>query len=74
MAPMMYGLESGYGTRINFIYLDIDDPATKRFKDQLRYRMQPHFFLLDENGSIIKQWQGYVEEQDLIAAFEAALR
>ena len=74
MAPMMYGLESGYGTRINFIYLDIDDPATKRFKDQLRYRMQPHFFLLDANGSIIKQWQGYVEEQDLIAAFEAALR
>ena len=74
MLPMLRGLETGYGSRINFIYLDIDDPANKRFKDQLRYRLQPHFFLLDEKGNILKQWQGYVEEADLINAFEAALR
>ncbi len=73
LAPIVHGLEAEYGQRMNFIYLDIDDPATKIFKSQLGYRYQPHLFLLDERGSILKQWLGYVDEADLRAAFDAAL-
>jgi thiol-disulfide isomerase/thioredoxin len=73
LAPIVHGLEAEYGQRMNFIYLDIDDPATKIFKSQLGYRYQPNLFLLDEHGSILKQWLGYVDEADLRAAFDAAL-
>lgn len=73
MAPIVHGLEAEYGDRMNFVYLDIDDPATKQFKDELRYRVQPHLFLVDEQGKVMKQWLGFVREEDLRESFEAAL-
>lgn len=72
MAPIVHGLEAEYDDRMNFVYLDIDDPANDPFKEALLYRLQPHIFLLDENGKIIQQWLGYVKEQDLRAAINAA--
>ena len=73
MAPLVHGLEDQYGERMNFVYLDIDDPATKPFKDDLGYRSQPHFFLLDRDGRILRQWQGYVNVDEFQRAFEAVL-
>lgn len=73
MAPIVHGLEDEYKKQMNFIYLDIDDPATATFKKALGYRVQPHFFLVDENGAILKQWLGRVSEEDLRASIEAAL-
>lgn len=73
MAPIVHGLEDEYKEQMNFIYLDIDDPATDTFKKALGYRVQPQFFLLDENGAILKQWLGRVSEEDLRASIEAAL-
>ena len=73
MAPIVHGLEAEYDDRMNFVYLDIDDPANDPFKEALLYRLQPHIFLLDDNGKIIQQWLGYVKEQDLRAAINAAL-
>lgn len=73
MAPLVHALEGQYEDQINFIYLDIDDPANDFFKEELRYRDQPHFFLLDEDGQIIKQWIGYVLMGDFVDAFDAAL-
>jgi len=73
MAPIVHGLEAEYGKRMNFVYLDIDDPANDRFKEQLSFRFEPHFFLLDEKGTIIQQWSGSVKEDVLRNAIEAAL-
>ncbi len=73
MAPIVHGLEAEYVDRMNFVYLDIDNPANSTFKKQLGYRVQPHIFLLDGRGAILEQWLGYVSEADLRAAFEAAL-
>jgi thiol-disulfide isomerase/thioredoxin len=73
MAPLVHGLEEQYGERMNFIYLDIDDPDTATFKDALGYRAQPHFFLLDVYGNVLQQWQGYVSVAEFQQAFEAAL-
>ena len=74
MAPIVHGLEADYFEQINFVYLDIDDPANDEFKQALGYRVQPHFFLLDENGDVIQQWVGRVSEADFKAAFDAALK
>jgi thioredoxin-like negative regulator of GroEL len=72
MAPIVHGLEAEYSGQIKFVYLDIDDPANTDFERQLGFRVQPQFFLLDENGEIIQQWLGRVSADDFKAAFEAA--
>ena len=66
----MHGLENTWGDRINFVYLDIDDSRSEPFKRQLGYRVQPHMFLLDEQGTIVQQWLGYVDAETLEAAFQ----
>ena len=66
----MHGLENTWGDQINFVYLDIDDSRSEPFKRQLGYRVQPHMFLLDEQGTVVQQWLGYVEGETLEAAFQ----
>ncbi len=73
MAPIVHGLEAYYGQQMNFIYLDIDDPSNLQNKRLLNYRYQPHFILLDENGNVIKQWVGFVDEEELRLEIENAL-
>ena len=70
---MVHGLEARYADRIQFAYLDIDDPRTADLKAALGYRVQPHFFLLDGDGNVLNQWLGFVTEEDFVSAFETAL-
>ena len=73
MAPVVHGLEAEYYDKVQFSFLDIDDPANEEFKRALGFRGQPQFFLLDENGEIIQQWLGSVSADEFRAAFETAL-
>ena len=66
----MHGLEVEYYDRVDFVYLDIDDPRTDSFKQQLGYRYQPHIFLMDGDGNVVQQWVGPVSESDLAAALD----
>jgi thiol-disulfide isomerase/thioredoxin len=74
MAPLVHGLEDQYESHMNFVYLDIDDPDNETFQEALGYRTQPHFFLLDPNGVVLLQWQGYVSVEEFRRAFDAALQ
>ena len=73
MAPIVHGLEDRYFDRMAFSYLDIDDPANAAFEQALGFRYQPELYLLDGQGQVIKKWVGAVPEQELAAAFDAAL-
>lgn len=70
MAPIVHGLEVEYFGSVNFVYLDIDDPANDNFKKELGYKYQPHFFLVDGEGNILLQWLGPVPVDDFRAAFD----
>jgi thioredoxin-related protein len=72
MASVVHGLEAEYYDKVKFSYLDIDDPANEEFKSALGFRIQPQFFLLDENGEILQQWFGGVSADEFRAAFDAA--
>ena len=65
MAPIVHGLEQQYRRRIDFLYLDVEDPRTAVAKAQLGYRATPHFFTLTAEGRPVEQWQG-VDEADVI--------
>jgi thioredoxin-like negative regulator of GroEL len=73
MAPVVHGLEAEYYGKINFAFLDADDPDTKSIQRELGFRVQPEFYLLDGNGQVIKKWFGYVKEDELRNAFQKAL-
>ncbi len=73
MAPIVHGLEVEYHQRIDFVYLDIDDPANEEFKRQLGFRYQPHYVLLDGEGNVLQQWAGNVPVDDFRQAFDNAL-
>jgi len=66
----VHGLERQWGEQVNFVYLDIDDPQTEPFKRALGYQYQPHLFLLDGQGTILREWIGLVSEEDLEAALK----
>jgi hypothetical protein len=68
----VHGLEAEWGGEVEFVYLDIDDPATEPFKRQLGYRVQPHMFLIDGDGEVLQQWLGFVDAATLEAALEQA--
>jgi hypothetical protein len=74
MKPIVHGLEAKYGDRIQFTYLDIDDSRTDSFKTALGFRVQPQYFLLDASGNVVKEWFGFVPEEELAAAFERVLQ
>ena len=50
MAPVVHGLEAEYTDRMNFVYLDVDDPNTQELQNALGRRAQPEFYLLDADG------------------------
>ncbi len=74
MAPLLNGLEAQYKDHIQFVYLDIDNPATQPFKNDLHFRIEPEYFLLDGQGKVVKQWSGYLSRQDLQTVFDAVLK
>ena len=61
MRPIVHGLEEKYSAKIDFVYLDIDDPTTAEAKRKLGYRVQPDFYLLDAKGQIVQRWIGSVD-------------
>lgn len=73
MKPVVHGLEDRYRDRMDFVYLDVDDPATDALKRQLGFTYQPYFVLVDGEGGIAASWKGAVREADLEAAFDALL-
>jgi len=74
MAPIVHGLEPEYFGKINFVYLDIDDPDNANYLSQLSFRYQPHFFLIDGEGKILQQWLGPVTAEDFRNAFQSQLQ
>jgi hypothetical protein len=73
MAPIVHGLEDLYQDRINFVYLDIDDPATEEFKRHFGYRYQPEYYLLGPDGEVLYTWFGFVPPEAFMTAFEQTL-
>jgi hypothetical protein len=74
MAPMVHGLEAKYFGRINFVYLDADDPNTVEFQRTLSFFYQPEVYLLDGDGNVLKKWVGFTSEQEFEEAFAQYLQ
>lgn len=74
MAPVVHGLENKYSAQMNFVFLDIDDPATQPFQEffNYAYAWRPYIMLIGANGEVLTRtdgtkyiWIGVVPGQDL---------
>ena len=74
MAPMVHGLEAKYFGKIQFTYLDADDPATIDFQQALGFYYQPEIYLLDGNGTVLKKWVGYTSQEQFEEEFAKYLQ
>jgi thioredoxin-related protein len=66
---MVHGLEAEYFGRIQFTYLDADDPATREFQQALGFFYQPEVYLLDADGNVLQKWVGYTPQEEFEAVF-----
>lgn len=73
MAPIVHGLKSEFDDQMVFTFLDIDDPDTKPWMEELAYIGRPFYVLLDAEGNVLYQWSGFVAEDDLRGKFGEAL-
>ena len=74
MASMVHGLEAKYFGRIQFTYLDADDPQTDDFQRTLGFYYQPEVYLLDAEGKVLQKWVGYTTQEDFEAVFAQYLQ
>jgi hypothetical protein len=74
MASMVHGLEARYFGKIQFTYLDADDPLTDGFKRALGFYYQPEIYLLDANGNVLQKWVGYTSEEEFETVFAQYLQ
>lgn len=69
----MHGLEAEYSGRVDFHFMDADDPATRDLQRELGFRYQPEFYLFDGEGNLVQQWVGYVDAEEFRSAFDQLL-
>jgi len=74
MAPMVHELEAKYFGRMQFTYLDADDPRTQDFQRTLGFYYQPEVYLLDANGNVLQKWVGFVTQEEFESVFAQYLQ
>lgn len=69
----MHGLEKEFGDRIDFVRINILDPASKPMIEKFGFSATPEFYLVDGDGRVVGFWDEAVET-DLRQAFEDILK
>lgn len=69
----MHGAEKTYEGRVNFVYLDIDNPNNKHYMEALPYRGQPTIVILGPEGDVLQTHYGFINEEQITTLIDAAL-
>lgn len=73
LRPILYALEDEYDSRVDFVFLDSDNPANAAVKDRFRYVAHPYTLLITPDGTIIQRWYGHQSAADLRAVIDEYL-
>jgi thiol-disulfide isomerase/thioredoxin len=64
--PILKGLEKEWGEKVNFVFLNVDDPLNSENLNKLsRFNVVPQLMLLDGDGKIVKEWVGSVPSETI---------
>ena len=70
----MDGLKEQFGADIDFLVLDIDDPATLPLREQYNMVQRTNYVLVNERGEVVQRWYGPLNEREMSAALSSYLR
>ncbi|MEM1366741.1 MAG: thioredoxin domain-containing protein [Cyanobacteria bacterium P01_H01_bin.15] len=70
MAPLMTQLHADYQTEIDFVMIDIDDPASRSLVQQYQALGVPQLTFLNDKAEFLGSLVGRVPESRLIEIFE----
>lgn len=73
MAPTIADLHHQYGSQVNVVMLNIDDPQWRSQVDQFRVNGVPEYFLLDADQSVQRSFVGRVPYGIMAQAMNALL-
>lgn len=71
MMPIVHGLQEQFGSKVDFLYLDVQDSRTASARSQLGFLGTPHLFLLDAEGHAVREWRGITADSVLFAALDS---
>jgi hypothetical protein len=74
MAPIVNGLETQFSGRVDFVYLNVADPAVRPVMAEYGFQATPHFFLRAADGTVVWSKQGAVTEREFARELEAVGR
>lgn len=70
--PILKSLEKEWGDKVNFVFLDVDDPLNSENLNNLsRFNVVPQLILIDTSGKVLKAWPGPTSSDALIKELEA---
>lgn len=72
LAPVLNALEGRYHNQIKFLFLEIDDPRNDLIVHLLGNRLPPVIYLVNSQGFVLDEWQGFVNIEELEGALIAA--
>ena len=70
MRPTVHGLEATYWGKVEFVYLDIDNPGNSAMMQHYAFTAQPLFVLVAPDGTEIQRWFGYTQADVFTTAFD----
>jgi hypothetical protein len=73
MKPVVHGLEADYWGRLDFIYIDRENPDNREVVERYGITYQPYFILIAPDGTEIQRWFGWFDEAEFRAALDAYL-
>jgi thiol-disulfide isomerase/thioredoxin len=71
LAPAIAATKAEYGETVEYLHLDVDDPANAALIEQFAVAGTPTFILLDGNGEIVQRWQGATDVTEIQTAMAA---
>jgi hypothetical protein len=71
--PVVNRLEDAFGERVDFFHLNIDTPDELDMAHQYEMWRRSQYTLIDADGTIVKSWFGYLNEDRMTAELEEAL-
>jgi thioredoxin-related protein len=73
MNPIVDGLGLKYAERVNIVWQDVDDPATRETALKHQVRAIPAFVLLDGSDQLVGSWLGFQPPEVFEQAFASLL-
>jgi thioredoxin-related protein len=67
------GLQAKYGEQIAFYHVDIDERAQTEISRPFGVWRRSQYVLLDPEGNVLQEWNGYLQQEEVSHVLEAAL-